>query len=203
MTCEEFERVLPEVENDRSREQKFHLDACTSCADLVADLNAISQQARLLRDTDDPSPRVWNSIEVALLQEGLIRETATPFLVPVRRRNWRAAWMLPVAAVLLLTAGVVRYERRASQPNTAQNVDVTPAVIADASTAGDQQLLEAVSRRTPAMRASYEANLRDVDSYIHDAQESLKTNPNDEQAQQYLLNAYEQKSMVYQMALQQ
>ncbi len=84
MTCEEFERVLPEVENDRSREQKFHLDACTSCADLVADLNAISQQARLLRDTDEPSPRVWNSIEVALLQEGLIRETATPFLVPVR-----------------------------------------------------------------------------------------------------------------------
>ncbi len=80
---------------------------------------------------------------------------------------------------------------------------MTPAVIADASTAGDQQLLEAVSRRTPAMRASYEANLRDVDSYIHDAQESLKTDPNDEQAQQYLLNAYEQKSMVYQMALQQ
>jgi hypothetical protein len=73
--------------------------------------------------------------------------------------------------------------------------------IADASSPDDQQLLDVVSRRAPAMRASYEANLRDVNSYIRDAEESAKINPNDEQAQQYLMNAYEQKSMVYEIAL--
>ena len=51
------------------------------------------------------------------------------------------------------------------------------------------------------MRASYAANLRDVNSYIRDAEESVKIDPNDEQAQKYLMDAYEQKSIVYEMAM--
>jgi hypothetical protein len=51
------------------------------------------------------------------------------------------------------------------------------------------------------MRASYEANLEDVNSYIRDAEASTRSNPNDEQAQQSLMNAYEQRAMVYEMAL--
>ena len=53
----------------------------------------------------------------------------------------------------------------------------------------------------PSMRAEYEANLRSVNAYIRDAEESADSDPNDEVAQQYLRNAYEQKAMVYEMAL--
>jgi hypothetical protein len=40
-----------------------------------------------------------------------------------------------------------------------------------------------------------------VNAYIEDAEASAKQNPTDEEAQQSLMNAYEQRSMVYEMAL--
>ena len=66
-----------------------------------------------------------------------------------------------------------------------------------ASTA-DQKFLDGVS---PDMRATYESQLRAVNSYIRDAQNYLKQNPGDEDARQHLMDAYEQKEMLYQMAL--
>ncbi len=65
----------------------------------------------------------------------------------------------------------------------------------------DQQLLQEVSLRAPLMRAAYESNLKDVNDYIRDAQDSVNANPNDEEAQQALMDAYGQKSMIYEMAL--
>ena len=83
MTCKELERVLPELEGVRSFELEQHLRTCSACSELVSDLNAISDQARLLQiAAEEPSPRLWGSIESALRQEGLIRD-AQPRLVLV------------------------------------------------------------------------------------------------------------------------
>jgi hypothetical protein len=204
MTCEEFERVLPEIEGAHSAEQESHLHSCSVCSELVDDLNAIALQARLLRDSEneEPAPGIWNSIEIALRQEGLIRDlTSAPYLVPARPRPRRLAWLIPAGALLLLTFGLVQHERPRSEltpqvPIASANPEPT-----DAANSDDQQLLEVVSARSPAMRASYAASLRDVNSYIRDAEQSVKTDPNDVQAQQYLMSAYEQKSMLYQIAL--
>lgn len=65
----------------------------------------------------------------------------------------------------------------------------------------DQQFLDQVSGRSPAMKATYESQLRAVNSYIRDAQAYLKRNPADEDARRQLMQAYEQKAMLYQMAL--
>lgn len=202
MNCEEFELALPDVDDDPTIEQQSHLNSCSACAELIADLDAISQQAKLLGNSDEPSPRVWNFIEIALRQEGLIREQRSePFLVPRRPPRRRLEWLIPVAAMVLLMLGIVQY-KRVSGPVASRTPDASTSEIADAANmADDQQLLEVVSRRTPAMRASYEANLRDVNSYIRDAEESVKIDPNDEQARRDLMNAYEQRSMVYEMAL--
>jgi len=40
-----------------------------------------------------------------------------------------------------------------------------------------------------------------VNEYIRDAEESAQADPNDEEAQQSLMDAYEQRAMVYDMAL--
>jgi predicted anti-sigma-YlaC factor YlaD len=208
MTCTEFEQVLADItEGDREFEQEQHLRSCSACRSLVADLNAISKQARTLQACDDPSPRVWNSLEIALIREGLIRQPSRGELAKVHAfpNRWRSAWLLPMAAGLLVAAGVVQYERRADQSTVRV---VTPSVstphqqptVEVANAAADQQLLESVAQRTPAMKAAYAANLQNVNSYIHDAEESVKNNPNDEEAQQYLSNAYEQRAMVYEMA---
>ena len=104
--------------------------------------------------------------------------------------------------MVLLMLGIVQYKRVSRPVASRPNAEMASSQIAEAANmADDQQLLDVVSRRTPTMRASYEANLRDVNSYIRDAEESVKIDPNDEQARRDLMNAYEQRSMVYEMAL--
>ncbi len=51
------------------------------------------------------------------------------------------------------------------------------------------------------MRTSYADNLQNVNAYIRDAEQTVQNDPNDEEAQRSLMAAYEQKAMVYEMAL--
>jgi hypothetical protein len=204
MTCEEFERVLPELEGGHNTEQEAHLKSCLACSGLVSDLKAISQQARLLQGSEEPSPWVWNSIELALRQDGLIRQsprerarTLAPLL------GWKLRWLVPLAAAVLVAFGVLSHQRGAVQPPVSvarETASIQPnQVVAMAS--DDQQLLNTVAARMPSMRAAYETNLLAVNAYIRDAEQSAHSDPNDEVAQQYLMSAYEQKAMVYEMAL--
>jgi hypothetical protein len=201
MNCAEFQRILPDIiEDSRTVEQAAHLRSCPACSDLVSDLDAISQQARLLRSSEEPSPRVWNSIEIALRQEGLIRQPQRESSVAsTLSHRWKPAWLVPVTAVLLVALGVFMYERGSAPQPTAEQSASAPATSATAGE--DQLLLEAIGTRSPAVRAAYETNLRNVNAYIRDARESAEADPNDEEAQQSLMNAYQQKAMVYEMAL--
>ena len=214
MTCAEFQAVLPDLlEGAGTADQRAHLTLCPACSELVSDINVISQQAGFLRASDDPSPRVWASIEIALRQEGLIREPGLELVPPSTNslRHWTVAWLLPATAAFLVTFGVLRYERPATPPQSAAQSAAVPAgsalsaasqlasIQADANE--DKQLLEEVGSRSPTMRASYEKELRHVNEYIRDAEKSAKAHPEDEEAQQYLMNAYEQKAMVYELAV--
>jgi len=209
MTCEEFGRVLPELEGDHHNiEQEEHLKTCCLCSALVSDLNAISAEARLLPDEQEPSPRVWNSIAIALRQEGLIRDPHSPPVSRSRPGGWRLAWLRPVTIVLVLGAALLlEFEHiPRGTPVTQQAATSAPiqgiadGVSQDSAIDADQvQLLNLV--RAPAMRARYESDLRAVNAYIRDAQTSVRDDPNDAIAQQYLMNAYEQRAMVYEMAM--
>jgi hypothetical protein len=210
MTCEEFERVLPELGSGHSIEQEEHLKSCSACSDLVADLNSISRQARHLRGSEEPSPWVWNSIEVALRQEGLIRQPQQEHsFVHPPRLSWKLRWLVPAAAAFLVAFGVLMHQRgtgpqvadQQSRPVGVETADLQRPNQANEMGGDDLQLLDTVASRTPSMRAAYEANLRAVNAYIRDAEQSAHSDPNDEVAQQYLRNAYEQKAMVYEMAL--
>jgi hypothetical protein len=207
MTCNEFQEVLPDVvEGVRSIDQESHLKTCSSCLDLVADLEVIFQEARQLEGLYEPSPRVWNSIEATLRQEGLIRDPhPSPALLPPFRRRWASAWLMaPVVALALIAFSLVYQRQTHSELVATQGPVVMNAVAPTASrtpSMDDSRLLEAVNFPTPAVRQDYEANLRDVNAYIQDAEASAKRDPNDEEAQQSLMNAYEQRSMVYEMAM--
>ncbi|HXZ33975.1 MAG TPA: anti-sigma factor [Terriglobales bacterium] len=200
MTCDEFERVLPELEGGHNSEQEEHLRTCSSCSSLVSDLNAIAQTARLLDDYE-PSQQVWHSIEAALRREDLIRPPQLQ-LVPAAARlpRWRFAWLVPIAAAILFGSALLVMHRRVNS-QLAQTPPAAQAVKSSGTTPDEDQVLEAIAARAPAMRASYESNLRAVEAYIRDAELSAHDNPNDQIAQQYLMNAYEQKAMVYEMAM--
>ena len=204
MTCIEFQEVLPDImEGQRNAEHAAHLQSCFVCSGLVSDLSLISEQARLLQASEEPSPRVWNGIEIALRQEGLIRQPGRDrSLVTAFSRRWSPAWLLPVAAILVIAFGVTVYKGGPSQQQVADKAVATPTSAPLAGSNGDdQQLLEVVGSRTPSMRASYEANLQNVNAYIRDAEQTVQNDPNDEEAQHSLMAAYEQKAMVYEMAL--
>ncbi|HZP61954.1 MAG TPA: anti-sigma factor [Terriglobales bacterium] len=217
MTCDEFQRVLPELEGGHNLEQQQHVRSCPTCAELLADLSAITHEARLLEDAHEPSPNLWNSIETALRQEGLIRQPV-PELVELRLPSrsastprWRFAWLVPLAAAALFGSVLLVMHQRVNP--VAQQPMAPPAVAAvgqqgqnagtdDIHGTDDIQLLSMVSAQAPALRASYESDLKAVDAYIRDAEFSAQKDPNDEIAQQYLMNAYEQRAMIYEMAME-
>ncbi len=77
MTCAEFQKVLPEIfEHGGDPTQHEHFKTCEVCSDLVADLNYIAEQAKLLLPLRDPGPRVWNNIQESLEQEGLVKQSS-------------------------------------------------------------------------------------------------------------------------------
>lgn len=202
MNCVELQQSLAEVEDARSPEQQLHLRTCPECVALIEELDRIVAVAAELRAADDPSPRVWNSIEIALRQEGLIRPQGARSrrAAPSFRSRWgRAAWLVPAAAMLLLSVGIYRHNR-ASQM---QAVAVAPAATEARTTAdsNDDDLLQQVAENTPAMRSEFELDLRRVNDSIRDAQSAVNESPNDEDARRALMDAYQQKSMLYEMAM--
>jgi len=211
MNCLEFERVLPDhLEGDYTAEQQAHLNSCSSCSDLLADLNFISSQARLLQDSGDPSPAVWNALEIQLRREGIIRDVENDGelreVVPARVsladffRRRRAAWLVPVAAALVIAGGLKLYRPLgAGDTNPVARV-TAPAPVTPVSNE-DQQLLSTVASRFPAQQAQYRQNLDQANSYIRDAEQSIKNDPNDVYSQELLINAYEQKQMLYDLAV--
>ena len=50
---------------------------------------------------------------------------------------------------------------------------------------------------------AYRNDLDQANAFIRDAQDALKNDPNDIYSQQLLMNAYEQKQMLYRLALDQ
>jgi hypothetical protein len=214
MNCTEFQEILPEVfEAGRTAEQAAHLKSCPRCSGLLADLDLIAREARQLQELAEPSPRVWNSIEIELRREGVIHEAqGGPTLVAPRARTWNlGAWLAPVAALALVAFGIGVYQRGLLSPQSPPQLTATaPVQISNPQSAKsqppnnsneDQQLLAAVASRSPAMRAQYASNLQNVNAYIRDAEESAQADPNDEEAQQIVMDAYEQRAAVYEMAL--
>jgi hypothetical protein len=202
MNCVELQASLAEIENAKSIEQRNHLKTCPECSALVAELDFIIAAAGDLRAADEPSPRVWNSIEIALRQEGLIRpQRANRSLLPSFSSRWAwTRWMVPAAAAALVLLAI--YIRQNSPAPVANNSTPAP-VVSDSAVAGlnDDDLLQEVAQLSPAMQAEYTDNLRNVNEYIRDAKDVVAANPNDEEARRSLMEAYQEKAMLFELAM--
>ncbi len=86
-------------------------------------------------------------------------------------------------------------EQPAPQPQIVKSPVETP------SSAEDQQFLRAVSTSAPSMRATYENQLQAVNADIRETQDYVDRNPGDTDARQHLMDAYQQKALLYQIAL--
>jgi len=216
MNCADVHRALPEIDDGvLNAEFQAHIQSCPSCSALVSDLELISSEARQLAESEEPSPMLWFRIADELRAEGLIREpegqTSRPVLVLPKQRSWNAWWLVPVAAVLMI-GGIYLLQPKpageiARQPSITPQTAVNSAPASEESQspqeqqADDQQFLDEVAQSAPMMKATYENELRSVNSYISDARAYAQQNPDDEDARRNLMEAYEQKQVLYQMAL--
>lgn len=206
MTCIELQESLVENENGSRPDQRAHLRNCPHCAALVRELLVIACAAGELRAAHEPSPRVWNSIEIALRQEGLIRpQRSGQSVLPSFGSSWGwARWLAPAAALLLVTVGI--YVRQRSSDQAVSQNEIRSAVTQpapDTMIAGlnDEDLLQGISQQSPAMQAEYSDSLRRVNQYIQDAKNTVAADPNDEDARRSLMDAYQEKAMLFEFAL--
>ncbi len=206
MTCAEFQKVLPFIiDSGGNTEEEAHLKSCPVCSDLVADLKYIAEQAKLLVPMVDPSPRVWSGIEASLEREGLVRPSGTarfPSPVAVMPARWSPSYgLIALAALLLLAIGLVTFRSRRPASSGLPSQAVTAPASAVAVDGDDAQLLQEIAERGPLQRATYEDSLRSVNSYIADAQKALAEHPESQEARDHLMHAYDQKAMLYEMAV--
>lgn len=204
MNCQQFQEVLPYIiERGGNEEEEGHLRTCPACAELVQDLKYIAEQARLMLPMYDPNPRVWSGIEHALNREGLIQEGRTSrqghiTTFATQARSWTPlGWGMALASLIVFTVVLVNY--RPQLPRTelpAQN----STVAANQFSSEDQGLISQVAQESPGAQGAYEAGLREANAYIEDAQQAVTRDPDDEQAHEQLLQAYQQKETLYQMA---
>jgi hypothetical protein len=199
MTCAEFQRVLPYIiDTGGNAEQEEHLRHCPVCADLVADLKYIADQAKLLVPMEDPSPRVWEGLQKSLEREGLVKSApARRSLLGLPSGDWQ--WFAAGAVIILLLAAIFM-TRNTAPAESSDSPQVASIVEANLTSAEDQEILSQVAQLSPDIRATYTQGLRDVNSYIADAERSVQDHPDDDTARQLLMYAYQQKALLYKMA---
>jgi hypothetical protein len=203
MNCQQFQEVLPYIiESGGNQEALKHLETCPSCAELVRDLQYIAQQAKLLLPMHDPSPRVWEGIEQSLNRQGMLQEGRLSLLghtttISTQSKSWTPlGWMMALIASAAFAVLLINYRPQLPpiQSSSQNNMDAQPVVT------DDQILISQVAQRAPAERKAYEDSLREVNAYITDAQAAVVQDPDDVAARARLLDARQQKEMLYEMA---
>jgi len=203
MNCRELQNGLADfLDGEAPADAQGHLKSCAACSALVEDLKEISGQARLLAAAEEPGPEVWRKIEAALEREGLVRDaapvSASALWWGAGQSRWAVpAWASAVAALLLLAFGVNSLRQTPATPSEATAV-VQPAALVDDD---DMRFLAAVEKRAPSKSVRYKKHLEAVNASIRDAKRSVEQDPRNELARERLIQAYDQKSALYDMAM--
>src|SRR5262245_42821871 len=186
-----------------------HLDQCATCRALADDLRELRRAARELAPIEPPA-RLWTRLEQAVRQSSTDgrQSAATPLRGPARR-PWRSPsiWAAAAAAVLVLAAGLsIRMGLFTSRQ--AGPVDETEAPTAQSVEAELRQAeehyqkaisgLEQIAKTEkgeldPRTADTLQANLAVVDQAISESRAALRTQPNNEPAQQSLLASFKAK----------
>ena len=208
--CSEFLRQLEGwMEGERGLEADAHVRDCAKCSLLVADLQAIERSAQAWGAEElAPPALVWASLRAQLEREGIIRDEARHEAAAQQataRRGWFAgifrALPRPVLAGAYL-AVLIGVSIALTGPSTRQldearwmsgTRDTTGALSAELENA-ERDTISAIPENDPVVTASLHENLAIVDNYIALCEKSVREDPENEIARDYLFEAYEQKA---------
>jgi hypothetical protein len=184
-----------------------HINGCEACRALTADLGAIHDAAiELAAEEIAPPEHVWVSLRKQLEAEGIIHE---PRSAPrSMKQGWWFAFQRPALAgaflsFVLVAASLISYRGNPTQmamhPQFAfkQEISTVPSAESvfkeELLTVGNQSI-PGFQEQDAAVTDSIRRNLGIVDNFIDMCEKSVREQPDNEMAREYLYGAYEQKA---------
>ncbi len=194
-----------------------HASECAFCAVVLADLRTVISESAAL-GFEEPPPRVWANIRAALEAEGAFREPRGRWarwvarLTPVP--SLAAVGVLESLVILALSLSVSPGVFGPKTAPAGPTAKPTEEAVASPQVSGeDIALAETIkelessyqARKTsfePADKDTYEKSLVSLNNSIREARDSVKEEPANALAREYLVAAYEQKAEVLSAALE-
>ena len=216
MQCEQFEKMLEEQDDGALTQPALaHLENCECCRALAADFSAIRSLAMELGSEGiAPPDRVWTSLRNQLEMEGIIREPeavqgdGSPRAEASGSGRWWGAFQRPAIAgaflsLVLAAAAIVSY--RFDFPQSAAQSQLAPELVASSVPTADSVFKEEVltvgtgevpglPRQDAAVSNSIRRDLQVVDNFIAMCEKSVREQPDNQMAREYLYGAYQQKA---------
>ena len=212
MQCNEWEQILEQQTDGPLPEvATAHIKGCDACRTLAADLEAIHTVAIELRGEEiTPAEHVWITLRNQLEAEGIIHDPAkAPQSV---KRGWWLAFQRPELAgaflsMVLIAAGLISFMGNSTQMaghltvpaqiEFKQEASVLPSpenVFKEELLTVGNENLASFQERDAAVNDSIRRNLNIVDNFIAMCEKSVREQPENEMAREYLYGAYEQKA---------
>lgn len=207
MQCSEFEQIIERQEGPLPDLAVAHLDACQACSDLTADLDSIHNAAvEIGIDGIAPPERLWLSLRRQLEEEGIIQGQRRA--APAIERGWWHAFQRPALAgaflsLVIVAAGLAGFTGDSTQmamhpqfefKRDALAVPTADSVFEEEQVAMDDANFPGFQQKDAAVTASFRRNLNIVDNFIVMCEKSVREQPENEMAREYLYGAYEQKA---------
>jgi hypothetical protein len=215
--CSQFDLELPAyLEGEDCPALVKHASQCPYCSVVLADLHLIQSQ---LQEAilEDPPARVWANVRATLAAEGIFREPISGWRAWFPQRGlvrYAAPFAALASMVLLATVLTLRPTLQAPPVSVGSNTPAVAAVTVAVANNEDPlsppaglELMEKSYQASeksldPVVHASYQKGLKSLDNSIEECEASVKKDPGNTLAREYLAAAYEQKAAVLSAALE-
>lgn len=195
--CNEFVHQLDSwMEGERPPDARAHARDCASCRSFAADLDAIQGAAPTLTIADpEPPARVWIALRAQLEREGLIRDGVEDSSSV--SRSWLAGLFTAVprpalagaylALLITVAFGLVG-------PFALRTGQATAFPFSTQLDNAEQTTFSSFAGSNSTVSTTLHHNLAIVDNYIALCEESVREEPDNSAARDYLYQAYQQKA---------
>jgi hypothetical protein len=188
-----------------------HSTECPYCATSLSDLELLRAESRALPH-EEVSPVVWANVRARLDAEGIIRASAPGwrqwFAFPRPAYTRTAAGMLAALAILGVVV-LAPWHHPTKVPNSPVVTDVSAVAIPGI----DQNLVKTVSDMeasfriqensfAPSLKETYDKGLQSLNDSINECAKSVREDPGNTMARDYLVAAYTQKAQLISSAME-
>jgi len=202
MLCREFEMTFEQASGAQlPADAAAHLSECAGCRVMAADFEAICASAQSLQDDagEEPPARVWQNVRAQLAAEGILREpqaaeAGSGWLAGLLGWSHRPALVVAYALVALLAVGVIWQREPASTTYEAAALPAEALATQRDLSSVEAQAISNLQPGASEVDASLRRNLDIVDKFIALCEKTVRDEPQNEDARQYLYSAYQQKA---------